>query len=125
MEALEACIARDLFDVVKAVGARYATVERESAARGASDSAAVPEASASSAATSTPAGAAESDQRNGTIGAEDVFEISVEFLELLGQRASDLLAPSEKEDGDGNEVRAEVVIQEDKVSFALLFSPPF
>lgn len=50
-----------------------------------------------------------------TPDASSIFEISATFLELLGKRASDLLETPEAIDAQGNPVRAEVPIREDKV----------
>lgn len=85
MEGLEERIARDLFAVTEAIGARYAATER-----GASESPDIP---------------------SGT----DIFELSVTFLELLGRRAVDLVDKPEDVDAEGNPVRREIAVQEDKV----------
>ncbi|KAJ7090915.1 P-loop containing nucleoside triphosphate hydrolase protein [Mycena belliarum] len=45
----------------------------------------------------------------------DIFEFSVTFLELLGKHASDLLELTEKVDENGNPVRTEIPVREDKV----------
>ncbi|KAF7981278.1 hypothetical protein HWV62_34179 [Athelia sp. TMB] len=47
-----------------------------------------------------------------------VFEFSVSFLELLGKRASDLVASHEM-DSDGEPIRQEIVIRENKVGDVL------
>lgn len=51
-------------------------------------------------------------------GAE-VFEISVTSLELLGKYAVDLVEPSNELDTEGNPIRKEVPIREDKVRVSL------
>ncbi|KAJ7354537.1 P-loop containing nucleoside triphosphate hydrolase protein [Mycena albidolilacea] len=50
-------------------------------------------------------------------GAEsgDIFEFNVTFLELLGKHASDLLESTEEVDAQGNPVRTEIAVREDKV----------
>ncbi|KAJ7467033.1 P-loop containing nucleoside triphosphate hydrolase protein [Mycena latifolia] len=45
----------------------------------------------------------------------DIFEFSVTFLELLGKHASDLLESTEELDENGNPVRTEISVREDKV----------
>ncbi|KAJ7782514.1 P-loop containing nucleoside triphosphate hydrolase protein [Mycena maculata] len=45
----------------------------------------------------------------------DIFEFSVTFLELLGKHASDLLESTEEVDSQGNPVRTEISVREDKV----------
>ncbi|KAJ7104233.1 P-loop containing nucleoside triphosphate hydrolase protein [Mycena belliarum] len=45
----------------------------------------------------------------------DIFEFSVTFLELVGNRASDLLEFTEKVDENGNPVRTEIFVREDTV----------
>jgi kinesin family protein 2/24 len=45
----------------------------------------------------------------------DIFEFSVTFLELLGKHASDLLEATEEVDANGNPVRTEILVREDKV----------
>ncbi|KAJ7162247.1 P-loop containing nucleoside triphosphate hydrolase protein [Mycena filopes] len=45
----------------------------------------------------------------------DIFEFSVTFLELLGKHASDLLEATEKVDAQGNPVRTEIAVREDKI----------
>ncbi|KAJ7031001.1 P-loop containing nucleoside triphosphate hydrolase protein [Mycena alexandri] len=47
--------------------------------------------------------------------AGDVFEFSVTFLELLGKHASDLLESTEEVDAQGNPVRTDIPVREDKV----------
>lgn len=83
MEGLEERIARDLFAVTSAIGARFAAAEARSAAP--------------------------------SIPGADVFELSVTFLELLGRHAVDLVETPDTVDADGNPVRKEVAVQEDKV----------
>ena len=46
---------------------------------------------------------------------KNVFELSVSFLELLGKRASDLVDEPESVDEEGNQVRKEVAVHENKV----------
>lgn len=46
---------------------------------------------------------------------EDVFELSVTFLELLGRKAVDLVETPDEFDAEGNPVRKEVAVQEDKL----------
>jgi hypothetical protein len=46
---------------------------------------------------------------------DSVFEISVTALELLGKYAVDLVERSDEVDGEGNPVRKEVAIREDRV----------
>ncbi|PCH35714.1 nucleoside triphosphate hydrolase protein [Wolfiporia cocos MD-104 SS10] len=92
MEALEHRIARDLFSVAKTIGRQM----RESEKRGA---------------------ASEADQvASDTNSEEEIFEFSATFLELLGKRAVDLLEPADglPVDAQGNPIRKEVPIQEDK-----------
>ncbi|KII93427.1 hypothetical protein PLICRDRAFT_100491 [Plicaturopsis crispa FD-325 SS-3] len=87
MEGIESRIARDLFESARVVGKRLRTSE------GGPDS---------------PEG--------GTDRLEDgVFEFSVTFLELLGRHAVDLVEPRTEVDAQGNPVRKEVAVHEDKV----------
>lgn len=94
MEALEHRIARDLFVAAETIGARLLRAEQ----------------------------AAKVSSGSGDVSTElkpsDVFEFSVTFLELLGKRAVDLLEPPEglPVDAQGNPIRKEVPIGEDKVS---------
>ncbi|KAH9949281.1 P-loop containing nucleoside triphosphate hydrolase protein [Amylocystis lapponica] len=92
MEALEHRIARDLFAVAQVIGKRL----REAGLQG------------------TPEGTASTG--SGVDTDVDVFEFSATFLELLGKRAVDLLEPAEDipVDAQGNVVRKEVVVQENK-----------
>ncbi|GJE94690.1 kinesin motor domain-containing protein [Phanerochaete sordida] len=92
MEALEHRIARDLFIAAKHVGARLLQAEEQ--------------AKASSAGTDSTE----------DLKPDTVFEFSVTFLELLGKRAVDLLEPADglPIDAQGNAVRKEVPIHEDK-----------
>jgi kinesin family protein 2/24 len=55
-------------------------------------------------------------------GAEsgDIFEFNVTFLELLGKHASDLLETTEEVDAQGNPVRTEIAVREDKVRVCFL-----
>lgn len=93
MEALEHRIARDLFVAARTIGARL--LRAEQAAHRSSGSVDVPE----------------------QVKSTDVFEFSVTFLELLGKRAVDLLESPEglPVDAQGNPIREEVAIREDKV----------
>ncbi|KAJ7122056.1 P-loop containing nucleoside triphosphate hydrolase protein [Mycena crocata] len=52
---------------------------------------------------------------SGTAPTGDIFEFSVTFLELLGKHASDLLESTEAVDAEGNPVRTEIAVREDKV----------
>ncbi|KAJ7646606.1 P-loop containing nucleoside triphosphate hydrolase protein [Roridomyces roridus] len=45
----------------------------------------------------------------------DIFEFGVTFLELLGKSASDLLETTEQVDEQGNPVRTEIAVREDKI----------
>jgi kinesin family protein 2/24 len=45
----------------------------------------------------------------------DIFEFNVTFLELLGKHASDLLEETKEVDAQGNPVRTEISVREDKV----------
>ncbi|KAF7357928.1 Kinesin-like protein [Mycena venus] len=45
----------------------------------------------------------------------DIFEFNVTFLELLGKHASDLLESTTEVDAQGNPVRTEIAVREDKV----------
>lgn len=92
MEALEHRIARDLFVAAKHVGARLLRTEQQAKAQSAE---------------------AEPSEE---FKPEGVFEFSVTFLEQLGKRAVDLLEPAEglPVDAQGNAVRKEVPIHEDK-----------
>ncbi|KAJ6507403.1 P-loop containing nucleoside triphosphate hydrolase protein [Mycena vitilis] len=45
----------------------------------------------------------------------EIFEFSVTFLELLGKHASDLLEATTEVDAQGNPVRTEISVREDKV----------
>ncbi|KAK7001327.1 kinesin-like protein [Favolaschia claudopus] len=47
--------------------------------------------------------------------AGDIFEFNVTFLELLGKHATDLLESTEEVDAQGNPVRTEIAVREDKV----------
>ncbi|KAJ7760973.1 P-loop containing nucleoside triphosphate hydrolase protein [Mycena metata] len=47
--------------------------------------------------------------------AGNIFEFSVNFLELLGKHASDLLESTEEVDAQGNPVRTDIAVREDKV----------
>jgi kinesin family member 2/24 len=89
MEALEYRIARDLFIAAERIGLQLLETERQASA-------------------ATP----QEDQLTG-----DVFEFSVTFLELLGKRVVDLLEPIDALpiDEQGNPIRKEVPINEDKV----------
>lgn len=93
MEALEHRIARDLFVAAKFIGDRLLRAE-QAAKASSSETVEVPD----------------------EVKATDVFEFNVSFLELLGKRAVDLLEPVEglPVDVQGNPVRNEVPIHEDK-----------
>ncbi|KAJ6594589.1 P-loop containing nucleoside triphosphate hydrolase protein [Mycena capillaripes] len=56
-------------------------------------------------------------QGGGAAGTEpgDIFEFNVTFLELLGKHASDLLEATTEVDAQGNPVRTEISVREDKV----------
>jgi kinesin family member 2/24 len=56
-----------------------------------------------------------SSEKSGDADGSDVFKVSVTFLELLGKYATDLVEPGTKVDSQGNPVRKEVPIREDKV----------
>lgn len=92
MEALEYRVARDLFIAAETVGNELLAAERKA---------------------DDPARDTTSEYKNGT----DIFEFSVTFLELLGKRAVDLLEPAEglPADDQGNTIRKEVAVHEDKV----------
>ncbi|EKM53632.1 uncharacterized protein PHACADRAFT_186255 [Phanerochaete carnosa HHB-10118-sp] len=92
MEALEHCIARDIFVAARHVGARLLHTEEQAKA------------------------ASEHADPSEELKPEGVFEFSVTFLELLGKRAVDLLEPAEglPVDAQGNATRKEVPIHEDK-----------
>ena len=101
MEALEHRIARDLFVAAKTIGARLLRAEQAAKAT-----------------------SAVSTEVSDEVTPTDVFEFNVTFLELLGKRAVDLLEPAEglPVDAQGNPVRKEVPINEDKVSVMLSLS---
>lgn len=56
-----------------------------------------------------------SSEKSGDSDGGDVFKVSVTFLELLGKYATDLVEPGTEVDSQGNPVRKEVPIREDKV----------
>lgn len=88
---LEHRIARDLFDTAQTAGQRLLQAEKES-------------------------GGDTMDADD----AGDLFELSVTFLELVGKHATDLADPGAEMDIQGNPIRKEVPIHEDKVSFLKL-----
>lgn len=92
MEALEHRIARDLFVVARHVGTKL--LEAEARAKG-----------------------DESTEEATYKDPLDVFEFSVSFMELLGNRGADLLEQADglPIDDQGNAIRSEVPIREDKV----------
>ncbi|KAF7305743.1 Kinesin-like protein [Mycena chlorophos] len=85
MESIEHRVARDLFDTARAVGRRFVQAQGP-------DTASSPE-----------------------LETGDIFEFQVTFLELLGRHASDLLEVTDKVDEQGNPIRTEVAVREDKV----------
>lgn len=85
MEALEARIAHAIFPAAEALSERFL---------------------ASQGVNSLP-----QDER----GEKNIFELSVSFLELLGKRAADLIDVPEGEDAEGNALRKEVAVHENKV----------
>ena len=87
MEALEHRIARDLFPASEAASTRFRASQGE-------------EVEAPDAATAAT---------------RSIFEITATFLELLGKRATDLIAPPEGQDDEGEVIRKEVHIHENKV----------
>ena len=97
MEALEYRIARDLFVAAERIGGQLLEAERK--ARGSAEDL-IPEIS------------------DGT----QVFEFTATFLELLGKRAVDLLEPVDglPLDDQGNPIRKEIPVQEDKVTPCVL-----
>ena len=101
MEALEHRIARDLFVAAKVIGDRLLRAEQ-----------------------AAKASSSESAEVSDEVKETGVFEFHVSFLELLGKRAVDLLEPAEglPVDAQGNPVRKEVPIHEDKVGSAFLTS---
>ncbi|KAF7315964.1 Kinesin-like protein [Mycena indigotica] len=85
MESIEHHIARDLFDVARTVGKRFVQAQG-------SETALTPE-----------------------VESGEIFEFNVTFLELLGKHASDLLETTDKFDEQGNPIRTEIAVREDKV----------
>ncbi|KAJ7213033.1 P-loop containing nucleoside triphosphate hydrolase protein [Mycena pura] len=55
------------------------------------------------------------DSQHPSAGTGDIFEFSVTFLELMGKHASDLLEPTDEVDAQGNPIRTEIAVREDKV----------
>lgn len=103
MEALEYRIARDLFIAAKKIGEDLLQAERKAALD-----------------TESTEDAEKSDE---AVGDGGVFEFGVTFLELLGKRVVDLLEPVEglPVDEQGNPIRKEVPINEDKVCPSFLY----
>lgn len=97
MEALEYRIARDLFIAAKRIGEDLLQAERKATLDGESTE--------------------DAGKRDEEVGGGGVFEFNVTFLELLGKRVVDLLEPVEglPLDEQGNPIRKEVPINEDKV----------
>lgn len=102
MEALEYRIARDLFIAAKKIGEDLLQAERKATLY-----------------TESTGNARKSDE---AVGDGGVFEFSVTFLELLGKRVVDLLEPVEglPVGEQGNPIRKEVPINEDKVCSSFL-----
>jgi kinesin family member 2/24 len=55
----------------------------------------------------------------------DVFELSVTFLELLGRHAADLVEEPSEVDAEGNPIRQEVAVQENKVAHERILHLPW
>lgn len=93
MEAIEYRVARDLFVAAERIGGQLLEAERK-------------------------AGGSSEEALPGITHGKDVFEFTATFLELLGKRAVDLLEPVNglPVDEQGNLIRQEVAIQEDKVT---------
>jgi kinesin family member 2/24 len=93
MEALEHRVARDLFIAARHVGARLLRAEEQAKTK------------------------VDEGDTSALVNPSDVFEFSVTFLELLGKRAVDLLESPEglPVDAQGNPIRKEVPIHEDRV----------
>ncbi|KAJ7049968.1 P-loop containing nucleoside triphosphate hydrolase protein [Mycena amicta] len=85
MESIEHRVARDLFGMARAVGKRFVQAQG----------------------TDTTS--------SHQVETGDIFEFNVTFLELIGKHASDLLEVTEKVDEQGNPVRTEIAVREDKV----------
>ena len=106
MEALEQRIARDIFPVAERLSARFVESHASDPAPSTSET---PEADVAGLSL---------EEKEG----KNIFELSVSFLELLGKRATDLVDVPEGMDMEGNALRKEVAVHENKVRMRLLDS---